>query len=92
MCDAKLSLCVKSKVCSSPGLLAAFQGVLLGTLSRQALMTQPQFINPKERGEDPYKLKAEMQTLAILLIKRSESFPQKSPIFGVTYIHISGCN
>lgn len=95
MCNAKLSLCVKSKVHSSPGLLAAFQEILLETLSRHALIARPQSINPKvqiKKKKKTHNFKAYKQALAILLIKRSESFPLKSPVFIVTYIHLGGCN
>lgn len=73
--------------------LAAFQDDLLETLSRHALTTWPQCINPEEQEKKPpHNFKAYKQALIILLIKKSESFPLKSPLFGVTYIHLSGCN
>lgn len=73
--------------------LAAFQDVLLETPSRHALTTWSQRINPEEQEKKPpHNFKAYKQALNILLIKKSESFPLKSPLFGVTYIHLSGCN
>lgn len=72
--------------------LAAFQDVSLETLSRHALMTWPQCINLEEQEENPHNFKAYKQAPVILLIKKSQSFPLKSPIFRVTYIHLSTCN
>lgn len=70
MCDSKLSLCVKSKVCRSPGLWQHFI-FLLETLSRHALMAWPQYINPEEQEENPHNFKVYKQAPVILLIKKS---------------------